>query len=117
LAEIEAQRAQALADLAQYKATSDYQSAGQAVAQIANLDAERQNIASLHSRYVESQRVPEPVELTPEQRLAKPAEQMDLSDGLEICKNSKYGKDLSFDDPDVIRGYNHMMAGRRARGE
>jgi lipopolysaccharide export system protein LptC len=55
MAEIEAQRAQALADLAQYKATSDYQSAGQAVAQIANLDAERQNIASLHSRYVESE--------------------------------------------------------------
>ena len=57
MAEIEAQRAQTLADLAQYKATSDYQSAGQAVEQIANLDAERQNIVSLHSRYVESQQV------------------------------------------------------------
>ena len=41
---------------------------------------------------------------------------MTLEDGLEVAKTSKYGKDLSFDDPNVQAGYREMMA-RRARGE
>ena len=55
MAEIEAQRAQSLADLAQYRATNDYQSAGQAVQEIANLDAQRQALVNLHEQYVASQ--------------------------------------------------------------
>ncbi|MGB8827032.1 MAG: hypothetical protein WCD25_27200 [Pseudolabrys sp.] len=89
---------------------------GRAVAQIANLDAERQNIASLHSRYVESQRVPELVELSAEERHAKPIERMDWQDALDLARTSKYGKDLSHDDPAVAAGYREVLA-RRARGE
>ena len=59
MAEIEAQRAQSLADLAQYRATNDYQSAGQAVQEIANLDAQRQALVNLHEQYVASQ-IPAP---------------------------------------------------------
>lgn len=117
LQQISAQRAQSLADLEQAKASSDYESAASAVQQIANLESEKANLVALHQQYVASQTPPAPVELTPEQRAAKPAEQMDLSDGSEICRNSKYGADLDFSDPNVIAGCHHMMGGPRARGE
>jgi hypothetical protein len=41
---------------------------------------------------------------------------MTWQDGLDLAKTSKYGKDLSFDDPNVRAGYAEVMA-RRARGE
>ena len=45
----------ALADLAQAKATGDFEFAGYAVQQIANLDNEARDSASLHQQYAQSQ--------------------------------------------------------------
>lgn len=112
VSEIEAQRAQALADLAQYKATADYQSAAGAVQQIANLDAEWQNIANLHSQYVASQTPVEPPELTPEEKAAKPISAMDYGDVWEMSATSKYGV-----DEDAFRAGMAEVARRRARRE
>jgi hypothetical protein len=52
---IEAERSRALADLADAKASADYETAGYAVQTIANLDAEARNLASIHEQYVRSQ--------------------------------------------------------------
>jgi hypothetical protein len=72
LAQLEAERAAALADLAAHKATGDRDSAAAAIQQIANLDVELQNLGSLYRRYEASQNPPKPPEPTLEERRAKP---------------------------------------------
>jgi hypothetical protein len=116
LAQIEAMRAQALADLATSKANSDYESAAASVQTIANLEAEKANVANLHRSYVASQTVPTPPELTREERDAKPWNRMTPDDALEIARGSKYGKDLNWDNPDVRAGWAEAQR-RRSRGE
>ena len=116
LQQINANRAQCLADLEQAKASADYESAASSVQEIANLEAQRQALVNLHSQYVASQQVPEPPELTPEERAAKPWDKMDWQDGLDLARTSKYGKDLRHDDPNVQAGYGEVMR-RRQRGE
>ena len=116
LQQISAGRAQALADLEVAKASADYDSAGQAVQTIANLDAEAKNVAALHQQYVASQTPPAPVELTPEERAAKPWDRMDWDDALDLARTSQFGKDLDHNDPNVQAGYREV-ARRRARGE
>lgn len=116
-AEIEAERAQALADLQSARRYQDHAAAAQAVQQIADLDAARQNLKSLHSRYVQSQNPPPPRELTLEERLAKSPEDMTWQDGLEIAKaGSRYAKDLTLDDPAVRAGMQDVI-NRRQRGQ
>jgi hypothetical protein len=105
LQQINAGRAQALADLEVAKAGSDYDSAGQAVQQIANLDAEARNVVALHEQYVASQTPPAPVELTAEERAAKPWDRMDWDDALALARTSQFGKNLTHDDPNVRAGY------------
>src|SRR5215471_3274036 len=82
---LDASRAQALADLEMAKANSDYESAGASVQQIADLDAQKQNVINLHNQYVASQQQPAPPELTAEERHARPIEKMDWSDSWEIA--------------------------------
>jgi hypothetical protein len=116
LQQIEAQRAQVLADLANARANADYESAAASVQQIANLEAEKANVASLHLNYVASQTPPTPVELSAEEKAAKPLSRMDWNDGLELARTSKYGKNLDWNDPHVAAGYREALA-RRGRGE
>jgi hypothetical protein len=116
LAQIEAQRAQALADLANSKANADYESAAASVQTIADLEAAKQNLVALHQNYVASQTPPTPPELSAEERAAKPLHRMDWNDALELAKTSRYGKNLSWNDPNVQAGYREAMA-RRRRGE
>ena len=113
---IEADRAQALADLQTAKATGDYESAGFAVQQIANLDSEARNLATLHSRYQASQQPPVAPEISREERMARPLDKMDYNDALSLAQTSKYGKGLTHDDPNVAAGYAEVQR-RRARGE
>ena len=113
---IEAERAAALADLAAHRANSDYDSAAASVQALANLDAERQNLVSLHQNYIASQTPPTPPEVSPEERAAKPWYRMDYSDVLEMAKGSRYGKDLSWNDKNMQAGYHEAMR-RKARGE
>jgi hypothetical protein len=54
LERLEAGKAQALADLQAAKANADYESAGAAVQQIADLEVQKANILNLHSQYVRS---------------------------------------------------------------
>ncbi len=69
---IEAELAPARADLAAHRANSDTDSAAVSIQQIANLEAERQNLNALYQNYVASQQPPQQPELTPEERAAKP---------------------------------------------
>ena len=116
LQQINAGRAQALADLEVAKAQADYDSAGAAVQQIADLEAQRQSLVNLHDQYIRSQQPPEQPEVTAEERFARPLERMTWEDGLDVSRNSQYGKDLDANDPNVQAGFREVMR-RRARGE
>jgi hypothetical protein len=113
---LDANRAQCLADLAAARANADYETAGSAVSELADIEAKKQNIVALHQQYVASQTPVEPPELSAEERHAKPLEKMDWQDALDLARTSKYGKDLRHDDPAVIAGYAEVMK-RRSRGE
>lgn len=115
LTQIEAERAAALADLAAHRANSDYDSAAASVQALANLDAERQNLVSLHQQYVASQQPAQQPELSEEERNARPWHRMTPQDALDLAKTSKYGKDLDWNDPNVRAGWTEAQA-RRARG-
>ena len=115
-AELEASRAQILADLHQAKASGDAYQAADAVQRLADLDAAARNLADLHDRYARSQNPPPPPEISRDERMAKPLDRMDWSDALELAKTSKYGQDLKPDDPNVRAGYAEVQR-RRARGE
>jgi hypothetical protein len=112
LAQIEAERAAALADLAAYKANGDRDSAAASIQQIANLDVELANLNNLYQRYQQSQNPPVPPEPTLEERRAKPWEKMDYSDVWEMSK-SKYGPP---DEASFRAGIAEAQR-RRARGE
>ena len=116
LQQINAGRAQALADLEVAKAQADYDFAGAAVQQIADLEAQRQSLVNLHDQYIRSQQPPEQPEVTAEERFARPLERMTWEDGLDVSRNSQYGKDLDANDPNVQAGFREVMR-RRARGE
>jgi hypothetical protein len=116
LAQIEAERAAALADLAAHKANGDRESAAQSVQQLANLDSELQNLNGLNQRYQASVNPPPPPEPSPEERAARPISRMDWSDVVEMTRQSKYAKNIRLDDPNLIAGYNEAMR-RRQRGE
>ena len=116
LQQINAGRAHALADLEVAKEQADYDSAGAAVQQIADLEAQRQSLVNLHDQYIRSQQPPEQPEVTAEERFARPLERMTWEDGLDVSRNSQYGKDLDANDPNVQAGFREVMR-RRARGE
>ena len=116
LAMLDAEKAAHLADLAAHRANSDTESAASVVQALANTEAERQNLLSLHNQYVASQQAPARPELTQEQRNAKPWSQMDFSDSLEMAKQSRYAKNLTADDPHFVAGMREATR-RRQRGE
>jgi hypothetical protein len=116
LAQLDAAKAQSLANLAQCKATSDYESAAAEVQAIANCEAEKANLIALHHQYVASQTPQRPPERSAEEKAATPLHRMSWDDALDLAKTSKYGKNLSWNDPHVRAGYAEAMA-RRGRGE
>lgn len=78
LQRLDANKAQTLADLAAAKANSDYETAGTAVSELADIEAKRQNLVALHEQYVRSQTPVQAPELTPEERFAKPWDRITL---------------------------------------
>jgi hypothetical protein len=116
LQQINAGRAQALADLEACKASADYEGAAQSVQALADLEAAKQNLVALHESYVASQTPPEAPEMTPEEQAAKPWNRMNWQDGLAVSRGSKYGADLDASDPNVQAGFREIQR-RRARGE
>ena len=109
---LEANKAQCLADLQRAKADADYETAGSAVQELADIEAKRQNIVALHDQYVRSQTPVEPPELTPEEKAAKPWSAMDYGDVWEMSATSKYGV-----DENLFRAGMAEVARRRAKGE
>jgi|SRR5215475_5665024 len=109
---LDASAAQARADLEQAKANADYESADVAVQTLADLEAQKRNVIDLHQQYVASQTPPAPVELTQEEKHAKPWDRMDYGDVWEMSQNSKYGV-----DENAFRAGMAEVARRRARGE
>ena len=114
--QIEAELAAAKADLAAHKANNDVESAGGSVQQIANLEAERQNLTSLYQSYVLSQQPPQQPELTKEELHAKPWDRLTPDEALSFARTSKYAKNLDWNDPYVRAGYVEANR-RRSRGE
>lgn len=111
---IQTARANALAELEQHRQNKDKYAAGQAVQQLADLAAAQENLQRLANQYVQSQQPAPP--LSEEQRRAKPWDQMDFSDSLEMARQSRYAKNLTADDPNFVAGMREAMA-RRSRGE
>ena len=114
--QLQAERAAALADLAAHRANGDYEFAGQAVQQVADLDAAAANLENLYSRYVQSQQPPQREQLTAEERAARPVSKMDWSDTVELARQSRYGKNIKADDPNLIAGWQEARR-RSGRGE
>jgi hypothetical protein len=109
---LDASRAQALADLAAAKANSDYDSAGLAVQELADIEAKKANVVALHEQYVRSQTPVEAPELSQEEKHAKPIERMDYADVYEMANTSKYGV-----DENLFRAGMAEVQRRRAKGE
>ena len=116
LQQINAGRAQALADLEVAKSHADYESAALAVQQIADLEAQKQSLVNLHDQYIRSQQPPEQPEATAEERFARPWDRMTWDDALDLARTSQFAKDLDHNDPNVQAGYREV-ARRQRRGE
>jgi hypothetical protein len=112
LADINAQRSQAVADLEAAKVRYDSDTAADAIQRIADCDAQRANMMGLYNQYWHSQNPPQPPEPSREERMAKPLERMDYNDVYEMLKHSKYGV-----DDDAFRAGIAEVQRRRARGE
>jgi hypothetical protein len=116
LAQINAERAQAVADLEAARARYDDDGAGEAIQRVADLDAAAASINNLYYRYAASQTPPPQRVLTPEERAAKPISAMNWDDLVDMVRTSKYAKDISPSDENMIAGYYEAQR-RRARGE
>jgi hypothetical protein len=116
LQDIAVERAEALASLERAKSMGDYATAGSAVQQIANLDAESNNLVGLYNRYIASQTPPPQRVPTLEERRARPISAMDWDDVVEMTRQSKYARDIRPDDPNMIAGWYEGQR-RSARGE
>jgi hypothetical protein len=112
LQRLEADRARALAELQEAKASNDTYAMGDAVEAIAALDVRKECILGLHDRYVRSQTPVQPPELTQEEKAAKPIHAMDYSDVYEMSQKSRYGV-----DENAFRAGMAEVLRRRARGE
>ena len=107
----ELELAAAKTDLLTHRQNSDVESAAQSVQQIANLEAEKANLATLYQNYVASQQAPPP--LTEEERHAKPWDKMTVDDAYQLARSgSRYG----IDDNGFRRGLEEVQK-RRLRGE
>jgi hypothetical protein len=114
LAELNAGRAQALADLELAKSTADHDAASTAMQNIADIDQAQANLGRLYDQYARSmQPPPEP---SKEERAARPIHRMDWSDVVEMTRQSKYAKNIQPNDPNLIAGWQEAQR-RRQRGE
>jgi hypothetical protein len=102
-------------DLNSYVAAGDKESAAVAVSELANLARQRENITLLRQQYAASKQGPAP--LTDEERFHKPLEKMDYNDALALARTSRYGRNLTHNDPAVRSGYAEVARRRAAEGK
>jgi hypothetical protein len=112
---IDAAIKQQIADLAAYRGAHDVDGAATVVQTIADLEASKRNLTQLCQDYIESQQPRQEV-LTEEERIAKPWNRMTAEDGLAVARQSKYGKNLDWNDAHVRAGWQEAQR-RRHRGE
>src|SRR5262245_9257999 len=87
-ARLAADRAEELASLARARANGDLETAGYCVQQLANIEAQRRSLESLHQDYVRSQNPPAPPQPTPEERAARQWQHMTPDDALDLARTS-----------------------------
>jgi hypothetical protein len=117
IAQLDAERSAAVADLQAFRASGDYSAASDAIQRIANLDSERSNLENLYQRYVQSQTPYQPPPMTDSELNALPPEKMNVDHVLHsINRTSKYATDLDTNNPYVRHGI-ALAAQRRQRGE
>ncbi len=107
LERIEAERAAATADLQAHRTNSDYESAGYAIQQIADLDRQRENVIGLYNRHVALQNPPQRY-VSEEQRVARQPGEMDAHDLGKICGISA---------EEYMRQYSRLAEYKRTRGD
>jgi hypothetical protein len=112
---IEVARQQSLTALAEAKNVGDSFSGAEAIQNLADLDAQARNLQALQQQYYQSQQGPAPQ--TREEWQAKPADRMTPQDGLEVMRQSRYGRDLTWSDPNVRAGVAEVMRRRQAEGK
>lgn len=112
--QIEAERSEALADLARARADGDIQNAAFYVQKLADLDAAGRNLLALHQNYVASQQPPVQEPATEGEIQARPWNRMTPDDALSLARKSKYASDLDWNDPNVRAGWQEMQRRRRA---
>lgn len=96
---------------------ADYDSAGSVIQQIANLDAEKANLTALYQNYVASNTPAPPEVLTSEELQNRPWWKLSAEQALQIAtEGSKYGKNLTYADPNVQAGWREAQR-RRSSGE
>jgi hypothetical protein len=111
------QRQLALTSLQEARLMNDLQAGGEAAQEIADVDAAKANLVRLHNSYIQSQQPQYQTPETPEEMRVKAVERMTPNDGLKVSiANSRYGKDLDWNDPNVQAGYAEVQR-RRGRGE
>jgi hypothetical protein len=107
--QLDAEMAAANADLVAHKANGDYQNAGQTVQHIADLQAQRNNLATLWNQHVAAQQPQQAQWVSDQERHAKPPENMDWRDALDVARTSRYGRNINENDPYVRAGYNEVL--------
>jgi hypothetical protein len=110
------ERQSALADLTAHRANGDSDSAAYVVQQIADIDAQQRNLVDLHQRHVASMQPPRQRPVSQEERAARPIQDMDWNDLVDMTRQSKFAKNIRSDDPWMVAGYYEAQR-RRARGE
>ena len=111
------QRQLAVTTLQEAKLTNDHYAGGEAAQEIADIDAAKANLVRLHNSYIQAQQPQYSPPETPEELRAKSVERLTPDDGLKMSiANSRYGKDLDWNDPNVQAGYQEVQR-RNRRGE
>jgi hypothetical protein len=114
---LRAARSHSEALLAEYRADGNTYGIAEQLQEIANLDSSARNLTDLAQRHARAQQAPPQIPQTREELRVKPAERMTPQDGLDVATaNSKYGKGLDWNDPNVRRGWEEVQR-RRSRGE
>jgi hypothetical protein len=109
---IQAARARAEADLAEYRADRNTAGISEELQTIANLDSSARNLSNLVERHARSQQPAQPIPQTDQEWLSKAPEKMDYNDVARMVSKSKYG----FDDASFRAGIAEVNR-RRARRE
>jgi hypothetical protein len=76
---------------------------------------QQRNLSALHDQYIASKTPQQPAPKTAEETAATPIENLNANELMDVYRNSKYGKDLNWNDPNVRAGWQEAQY-RRSKG-